>query len=87
MALTMREREMLQLAAEGLSTPEIASRLCVTDADVSETFGNIYGEYGIEPEGSRHGRNERRRAIWKYFQGEGLPTEFDHRGGRNRKRR
>ncbi|HLY50073.1 MAG TPA: helix-turn-helix transcriptional regulator [Solirubrobacteraceae bacterium] len=40
--LTPRERDVLQLAADGLSTPSIAQRLSVSRATVRTHFGNIY---------------------------------------------
>ena len=40
--LTPRERDVLQLAADGLSTPSIAEHLSVSRATVRTHFGNIY---------------------------------------------
>lgn len=40
--LTPRERDILQLAADGLSTPTIAEELCVSRATVRTHFGHIY---------------------------------------------
>jgi DNA-binding NarL/FixJ family response regulator len=40
--LTPRERVVLQLAADGLSTPAIAEDLSVSRATVRTHFGNIY---------------------------------------------
>jgi DNA-binding CsgD family transcriptional regulator len=40
--LTPRERDVLQLAADGLSTPSIAEQLSVSRATVRTHFGNIY---------------------------------------------
>lgn len=40
--LTPRERDVLQLAADGLSTPSIAEELSVSRATVRSHFGNIY---------------------------------------------
>jgi two-component system, NarL family, nitrate/nitrite response regulator NarL len=40
--LTPRERDVLQLAADGLSTPSIAQRLSLSRATVRTHFGNIY---------------------------------------------
>ena len=40
--LTPRERDVLQLAADGLSTPTIAQHLSVSRATVRTHFGNIY---------------------------------------------
>jgi two-component system, NarL family, nitrate/nitrite response regulator NarL len=40
--LTPREKDILQLAADGLSTLSIAQRLSVSRATVRTHFGNIY---------------------------------------------
>jgi len=45
--LTARERELLQLAAEGFSGPTIAERLVLSPATVKTHFGNIYEKLGV----------------------------------------
>ena len=45
--LTPREREVLQLAAEGLSGPSIAERLVVSPGTVKTHFSNIYEKFGV----------------------------------------
>jgi DNA-binding CsgD family transcriptional regulator len=45
--LTPREREVLQLAAEGLSGPGIAERLYVSPGTVKSHFQNIYAKLGV----------------------------------------
>jgi len=45
--LTRREREVLQLAAEGLSTSAIAERLTLSPATVTTHFGNIYVKLSV----------------------------------------
>jgi DNA-binding CsgD family transcriptional regulator len=45
--LTPREREVLQLAAEGFSGPSIAERLVVSPATVKTHFSNIYEKLDV----------------------------------------
>jgi PAS domain S-box-containing protein len=45
--LTRRELEILQLAAHGLSRPEVAERLIVSPATVKTHFENIYAKLGV----------------------------------------
>ena len=45
--LTPREREVLQLAAEGLSGPSMAERLGVSPSTVKTHFSNIYEKLGV----------------------------------------
>lgn len=45
--LSARELEVLQLAADGLSGPEIAAHLHVSPATVKTHFENIYGKYDV----------------------------------------
>lgn len=45
--LTPRELQILRLAAEGDSGPEIAARLYVSPATIKTHFENIYGKFGV----------------------------------------
>jgi DNA-binding NarL/FixJ family response regulator len=45
--LTAREREILQLAAEGFSGPSIAEQLVVSAATVKTHFENVYAKLGV----------------------------------------
>ncbi len=54
--LTARERQVLELMAEGRSNGAIARRLVVTEAAVAKHVGNIFGKLGLEPAGDDHRR-------------------------------
>jgi DNA-binding NarL/FixJ family response regulator len=45
--LTVREREVLKVAAEGLTAREIAERLGVRERTVTTHLGRIYGKLGV----------------------------------------
>jgi len=45
--ITPREREALQLAADGLSTTEIAQAMCITLQAVYNLFGRLYRKLGV----------------------------------------
>ena len=45
--LTRREREVLQVAAEGLTAREIAHQLGVRERTVTTHLGRIYGKLGV----------------------------------------
>lgn len=45
--LTPRQREVLQLIAEGLSNAEIAGRLHLSEGTVKNTVSEIYGRLGV----------------------------------------
>jgi DNA-binding NarL/FixJ family response regulator len=63
-SLTLREREVLGLMAEGLSNGAIAASLVVSDGAVEKHVGNIFAKLGLEPSTSEH---RRVRAVLAYL--------------------
>ncbi|MCT2588601.1 response regulator transcription factor [Streptomyces sp. N2-109] len=55
-SLTPREREVLQLMAQGHGNTEIASRLSVSERAVSKHIGNVFVKLGLPPSDSGHRR-------------------------------
>ncbi|MFL5823087.1 MAG: response regulator [Solirubrobacteraceae bacterium] len=54
--LTAKEREVLQLMAEGLSNRAIAERLVVTERAVERHVTSIFAKLGLAPTGQDHRR-------------------------------
>jgi DNA-binding NarL/FixJ family response regulator len=54
--LTPREREVLELMAEGRSNPAIARRLVVSDKAVEKHIGNIFAKLELPPTEDDHRR-------------------------------
>lgn len=55
-ALTAREREVLELMAQGFANGEIARRLVVTDRAVHKHVGNIFAKLDLPPDETGHRR-------------------------------
>ncbi|AXB45837.1 response regulator [Amycolatopsis albispora] len=55
-ALTAREREVLELMAQGFANGEIARRLVVTDRAVHKHVGNIFAKLDLPPDEAGHRR-------------------------------
>ncbi|GHH38448.1 DNA-binding NarL/FixJ family response regulator [Streptomyces umbrinus] len=55
-SLTPREREVLQLMAEGHGNSAIAEALVVTERSVSKHIGNVFLKLGLPPSDSGHRR-------------------------------
>ncbi|MFW5417501.1 response regulator transcription factor [Nocardiopsis sp. CNT-189] len=62
--LTPREREVLELMAQGLGNTEIAARLVVTERAVHKHVGNIFAKLGLAPDDGGH---RRVRAVLAYL--------------------
>lgn len=54
--LTAREREVLELMAQGYANAEIARRLTVTDRAIHKHIGNIFSKLDLPAEDSGHRR-------------------------------
>ena len=65
-ALTTKEREVLELMAEGLSNRAIAERLVVTDRAVERHVTSIFGKLGLTATGSGQ---RRVLAVLAYLKG------------------
>lgn len=62
--LTPREREVLELMAEGLSNGAIAERLIVSGGAVEKHISNVFTKLGLQPE---DGANRRVMAVLAYL--------------------
>lgn len=58
--LTNRQRQVLQLASEGLTNDEIAKALSLSANTVPHIFERIYRKFGI--------RQPRAEAVWRFLQ-------------------
>ncbi|MEV4411874.1 response regulator transcription factor [Catellatospora sp. NPDC049609] len=54
--LTPREREVLELMAQGWSNTAIGRKLVVSDGAVEKHIGNIFTKLGLAPDGDQHRR-------------------------------
>jgi DNA-binding NarL/FixJ family response regulator len=64
-ALTAREREVLELMAQGATNTTIAHKLVVSDGAVEKHIGNIFAKLGLEPTSGEH---RRVRAVLTYLE-------------------
>jgi DNA-binding NarL/FixJ family response regulator len=64
--LTPREREVLELMAEGLSNAGIAERLVVSPGAVEKHISNVFMKLDLEPE---EGAHRRVLAVLRYLRG------------------
>ncbi len=72
--LSAREREVLELMAEGRSNSAIAQRLFVTDKAVSKHSTSIFGKLGLPPSADD---NRRVLAVLAYLNSLSAPGERD----------
>jgi len=63
-SLTVREREVLALMADGQSNSDIAKSLVVTDATVGKHVANVFSKLGFSPADD----NRRVKAVLTYVQ-------------------
>jgi DNA-binding NarL/FixJ family response regulator len=63
--LSPREREVLELMAQGMANTAIAARLVVSDGAVEKHIGNIFAKLGLEPRAEEH---RRVRAVLTYLE-------------------
>jgi DNA-binding NarL/FixJ family response regulator len=64
-ALSPREREVLELMAQGMTNAAIAGQLVVSDGAVEKHIGNIFAKLGLEPRPEEH---RRVRAVLTYLE-------------------
>jgi DNA-binding NarL/FixJ family response regulator len=64
-SLSPREREVLELMAQGMTNAGIAGRLVVSDGAVEKHIGNIFTKLGLEPRPEEH---RRVRAVLTYLE-------------------
>ena len=55
-ALTVRERQILELMAEGHSNTAIAQRLVLSASAVEKHIGNVFAKLGLPPDDAQHRR-------------------------------
>ncbi|MEU1866604.1 response regulator transcription factor [Streptomyces gardneri] len=65
-SLTVRERQILALMAEGCSNTAIAQRLVVSSSAVEKNIGNIFAKLGLPPDVTQH---RRVLAVLTYLRG------------------
>jgi len=70
--LTPREREVLELMAQGLSNAAIAQKLVVTDGAVEKHVTNIFGKLGVH---TAAGGNLRVLAVLAWLRSENGPVQ------------
>jgi DNA-binding NarL/FixJ family response regulator len=63
--LSPREREVLELMAQGMANTAIAARLVVSDGAVEKHIGNIFAKLGLDPRAEEH---RRVRAVLTYLE-------------------
>jgi DNA-binding NarL/FixJ family response regulator len=64
-ALSPREREVLELMAQGMTNTAIADRLVISAGAVEKHIGNIFSKLGLEPRPEEH---RRVRAVLTYLE-------------------
>lgn len=70
--LTLREQEVMQLVAEGLTNDEICEKLYIARATVDTHLAHIYSKYQVRTGNTTDASILRLRLVLRHFEMEGL---------------
>jgi DNA-binding CsgD family transcriptional regulator len=62
-SLTRRERDVVQLAADGLTNPEIAAHIAISRGTVKVHLSNVYAKLGLRNRSELAGEVARRQIL------------------------
>lgn len=69
-SLTPREKEIMELVAEGLGNEEITAKLCITYTTLKTHLSNIYQKYGLFSSNAKDKSAMRVRAVLQFQKGD-----------------